>query len=620
MKRRKCRSVFKEGCSRYKRLKKRLETPVFQEYEEHLLSLDKALQEDKEEQCIKEAQWLQKFLQKKGKKSPLEHSLEFVFALSLAILIAFFARGLWFEFYDIPTGSMRPTFKEHDYVLVQKSAFGVNTPLQTSHLYFDRNLLQRGSMVVFTVDGLDIEDPDTTYFMLFPGKKRYVKRCIGLPGDTLYFYGGRLHGIDKNGNEITEFQQSPFFTHREYIPFISFEGKQENSLHKNQMEVLFKQMNQPVGKLALSDLGYLQPKKQEEHRWIDDNDFLHRWGMKNYSMCRIIEAEDLPQKAIDLGYEDETVDAYLEIRHSATLPVLPMQMDEERQLHTSHFVSSYLKTEYSWIPLTEPLLQKLHKSLYTSRLVVRNGSIYRYSFEEKQPRGKGVFLSSDIPDGTYEFFDGVAYKINGYNGTKPLEKSHPIYPTNWEMTKALFNGGIEPAPLFNPTPSQSAKMIPTLFPPRYAYFKSGDLFIMNQPLLHKNDSELESFINLEKLRKDRDNLYTSFLDNGRPSIELIKEKGLHIPENHYLVLGDNHAGSADGRVFGFVPEKNMQGIPVAILWPPSSRWGIVSQPFPPFFSFANVVVSLIALIFIVVFSMWMNYLSGRKRLYKNVRR
>ena len=42
---------------------------------------------------------------------------------------------------------------------------------------------------------MDIADSDYLYFFVFPGKKQYVKRLIGKPGDTLYFYCREGHGL-----------------------------------------------------------------------------------------------------------------------------------------------------------------------------------------------------------------------------------------------------------------------------------------------------------------------------------------------------------------------------------------------------------------------------------------
>ena len=54
--------------------------------------------------------------------------------------------------------------------------------------------------------------------------------------------------------------------------------------------------------------------------------------------------------------------------------------------------------------------------------------------------------------------------------------------------------------------------------------------------------------------------------------------GLHIPEKMYLALGDNHAMSLDSRIFGFVPEENLQGTPILLFWPPGERFGVPPQP------------------------------------------
>lgn len=47
-----------------------------------------------------------------------------------------------------------------------------------------------------------------------------------------------------------------------------------------------------------------------------------------------------------------------------------------------------------------------------------------------------------------------------------------------------------------------------------------------------------------------------------------------ILEGYYLMLGDNSPSSSDSRVWGFVPQRNLVGKALCVWWPPS-RWGLV---------------------------------------------
>ena len=144
--------------------------------------------------------------------------------LIVAVFIATLLRQVVFEAYEIPTGSMRPTFREQDNVLVSKTAFGINMPFATGHIYFDPSLVQRTGIVIFSGDQIDLPDTDSSYLWIFPYKKRYIKRCMGKPGDTVYFYGGKIYGMDSNKNEIPELSDSPWIDKIAYIPFFYMEG------------------------------------------------------------------------------------------------------------------------------------------------------------------------------------------------------------------------------------------------------------------------------------------------------------------------------------------------------------------------------------------------------------
>lgn len=127
-------------------------------------------------------------------------------------------------------------------------------------------------------------------------------------------------------------------------------------------------------------------------------------------------------------------------------------------------------------------------------------------------------------------------------------------------------------------------------PSRYAYFNTGDLYLLGSPIISKDDPVLLSFYAREEQRKMANPSYLPFADAGPPTIEEIRKNGIQVPEKMYLALGDNHAMSADSREFGFVPEDNLKGGVSFIFSPPGERFGRVAQPAQPHATFPNITV------------------------------
>ncbi|MCE5293174.1 MAG: S26 family signal peptidase, partial [Chlamydiales bacterium] len=160
---RKCRQTFKDAVIRHKSLAKRLSSDLMTRFEEKLDALDLAIGQKNLELAQEKAQEVQDFLHEYGRKSYFEHIREFTVAIILALIIAALVRQMWFELYEIPSGSMRPTFRENDRVLVFKDTFCINKPFETSHFYFQPEYVERGSIIVLTGDELDLPDVDTVY-------------------------------------------------------------------------------------------------------------------------------------------------------------------------------------------------------------------------------------------------------------------------------------------------------------------------------------------------------------------------------------------------------------------------------------------------------------------------
>ncbi|RWD60846.1 MAG: signal peptidase I [Mesorhizobium sp.] len=100
-----------------------------------------------------------------------------------ALLLALVIRTLLFQPFSIPSGSMRPTLLEGDYLFVTKWAYGYSR----YSLPFGPNIFsgriwgsepKRGDVVVFKFP----PDPSVDY----------IKRVVGLPGDKIQVKDGQL--------------------------------------------------------------------------------------------------------------------------------------------------------------------------------------------------------------------------------------------------------------------------------------------------------------------------------------------------------------------------------------------------------------------------------------------
>lgn len=118
-----------------------------------------------------------------GVKEPavVEYSRAF-FPIILAVLVI---RSFIVEPFRIPSGSMLPTLHIGDFILVNKFAYGVRLPVSHTRI-IETGTPQRGDVMVFR----------------FPQNPKidYIKRVIGLPGDTIGYFDKTVH---VNGKPVT---------------------------------------------------------------------------------------------------------------------------------------------------------------------------------------------------------------------------------------------------------------------------------------------------------------------------------------------------------------------------------------------------------------------------------
>lgn len=620
----KSKQILRTAYSRFKRKEKHLTPNEKERCLIEMRQLDALIIAGKRKEADSLARKIEAWMRTLFPKTLFDRSKELILAILFALVVATLVRTMWFELYEIPTGSMRPTFKEQDRLIASKTTFGVNVPLVAKHFLFEPELVKNSDVVIFSVENMDVYDPDTLYFYLFPGKRLLIKRLIGKPEDTLYFYGGKIYGIDKEGNELTLLQNAPWIQHIDHVPFISFEGREKQG--SNNAEFFFNQSGIEIGKLQISSIGTTKGMVFNGKTWVPDDPralltphqeiatYSDFWGFKNFAMARLLSAEEATNFT-DLSIKDlPEGQLYLELSHTPSLTYPTPRLARDNYGH----VRPLITPERTLIPLQQKHLNKLMDHLYTARFVVKNGLATRYSAGESTPLPAYDVPMPGVPDGTYEFYYGKAYSI-AYGGvTTELPKDHPLYNRTLKTIQMYFNLGIDFNLLFSPKSKDSF-----LLPERYAYFRDGDLYVMGAPIFDKDDPVLTSFIEKE-LEKEKNTPtkkpYIAFIDRGAPllengklDVEMIKTFGLKVPKKMYYVLGDNYAMSADGRDFGFVPEDNLRGSPAWIIWPAGDRFGPPKQPSHPLFTAPTLIIWTI---FIIICGIW--WWIDQKRLKKAV--
>jgi signal peptidase I len=143
---------------------------------------------------------------------------EIVSVIIQALLLAMVIRTLLFQPFSIPSGSMRPTLLEGDYLFVTKWSYG-----------FSRYSLPFGPDIFSgRIWGSDPKRGDVVVFKFPPDPSvDYIKRVVGLPGDKIQMKDGQLfiNGVGvprvKTGQienpDITEVPE-PVDVYRETLP------------------------------------------------------------------------------------------------------------------------------------------------------------------------------------------------------------------------------------------------------------------------------------------------------------------------------------------------------------------------------------------------------------------
>ncbi len=147
--------------------------------------------------------------------------MEYGKTILITVIAALLLKVFVLDAYRIPSTSMEQTLQIGDFLLVNKLAYGLRTPrylpflaqtIPSFTLSFSQHI-HRGDVIVFEFPG-GIDE------ITCPEHVSYVKRCIGLPGDTLEIRSGLVsvnnifipfppHGIQPNRSNGNSWRQYP---------------------------------------------------------------------------------------------------------------------------------------------------------------------------------------------------------------------------------------------------------------------------------------------------------------------------------------------------------------------------------------------------------------------------
>lgn len=119
-----------------------------------------------------------------AKRDPEPWYLDYARSFFPVLLLVFLLRGFVAEPFRIPSGSMYPTLEIGDFLLVNKFSYGLRLPIIHTKL-IELGKPERGDIIVFRYP------PNP--------KQNYIKRLVGLPGDTIKYENKKLY---LNGVEV----------------------------------------------------------------------------------------------------------------------------------------------------------------------------------------------------------------------------------------------------------------------------------------------------------------------------------------------------------------------------------------------------------------------------------
>ena len=93
---------------------------------------------------------------------------------------------------------------------------------------------------------------------------------------------------------------------------------------------------------------------------------------------------------------------------------------------------------------------------------------------------------------------------------------------------------------------------------------SDDVLTINGAI-YDEDYLKENYVDFKLQEKNRNKFYTE--DFSVAELKDVNKSTLHVPENKYILLGDNRKKATDSRTVGFYDKEDIQGVAIMKIWP-----------------------------------------------------
>ncbi|WP_289623070.1 signal peptidase I [Neisseria montereyensis] len=183
-------------------------------------------------------------LKKQAGQARANHFFDYMSGFFPIILLVFVLRTFVAEPFQIPSSSMRPGLIVGDFILVNKFAYGIRTPI-INNVLIPTGKVERGDVIVFNY-------PEDT-------KINYIKRVVGLPGDTVEY---KDKVLTVNGVEEKDIPDGMYRYPEDQNPEIIREAQYYQSNLDNREFAVLKMEGYPS--VDIGSLNFVQHRMEEE--------------------------------------------------------------------------------------------------------------------------------------------------------------------------------------------------------------------------------------------------------------------------------------------------------------------------------------------------------------------